>query len=232
MAALSACTGAAGPAGTGAATGPHPSSSSAASSAPPSADATRLQAALLQRGDLPPEWSAGGSPERDSATMAAFRACLGVPTDAADRLMEESSPVFTDGGTRYVYSWVGTFRSQERVDADTARLSGDRAPDCLAEALTAGLRGPTKPAGISAGTPHVEVTLGGGEGPADVVATATATVPATSPSGADMTLYWQYVFLRGRTTEAVVGTGTVDAPLAADVRNSAIEAVAQRIAAD
>jgi len=161
--------------------------------------------------------------------MAAFWACLGVPTDAPDRLMEESSPVFTDGGTRYVYSWVGSFRSQERVAADTARLGGDRASDCLAEALTAGLSGPTKPAGVSVGTPHVEVTLGGG--PANVVATATATVPTTSPSGAHMTLYWQYVFLSGRTTEAVVGTGTVDAPLAADVRNRAIEAVAQRVAA-
>ena len=46
-----------------------------------------------------------------------------------------------------------------------------------------------------------------------------------------MTLYWQYVFLAGRSTEAIVGTGTVDAPLATDVRTRAIEAVAQRVAA-
>jgi hypothetical protein len=63
------------------------------------------------------------------------------------------------------------------------------------------------------------------------VATATATIPATSTSGRDVTLYWQYAFLAGRSTEAVVGTGTVDAPLATDVRNRAIGAVAQRVAA-
>ena len=163
--------------------------------------------------------------------MEAFRACLGTPTDGADRLMEASSPTFTEGATGYVYSWVGSFRSQQRVDADTVLFRGTKAADCFTGALTAGLRETTRTAGTSFGTPKVEVTVGSGEGPSNVVATATATVPATSTGGRDMTLYWQYVFLAGRSTEAVVGTGTVDAPLATDVRNRAIEAVAQRVAA-
>lgn len=225
-AALAGCT-----SGVGAAAGPGVSSSSAAPSSPSSPDSTRLQAALLQIGDLPEEWSAGGSPQRDSGTMEAFRTCLGAPTDRADRLMEASSPTFTEGATGYLYSWVGSFRSQQRVDADTALFRGGKAADCFAEALTAGLRETTRTAGTSFGTPQVEVTTGGGEGPSNVVATATAIVPATSTSGADMTLYWQYVFLAGRSTEAIVGTGTVDAPLATDVRTRAIEAVAQRVAA-
>jgi hypothetical protein len=234
-AALSACTSAvsatADPAGSDPAIGSRASSSSAAHSTSPSPGSARLHAALLQLSDLPQGWSAGGSPERDSRTMAAFTACLGAPDEPADRLTEAFSPVFTDGATRYVYSWVGSFGSQERADADTARLNDERAPDCFAEALTAGLRDTTRTAATSFGTPQVEVTVGSGEGPSNVVATATAVVPARSTSGRDMTLYWQYVFFTGRSTEAVVGTGTVDAPLAADVRHRAIDAVAQRIAA-
>jgi hypothetical protein len=229
-AAVSACTSTFAPAGTAAATGSRALSTSAAPR-PPSVDPGRLQSTVLQPDDLPQGWSAGGSPERDSGTMAAFRACLGAPTDPADRLTETFSPVFTDGATSYLYSWVGSFRSQQRVDADTALLSDVRAPDCFAEALTAGLRGKTRPGGTDVGTPRFEVTPGSGEGPSNVVATATAVVPATAASGARMTLYWQYVFLTGRSTEAVVGTGTVDAPLAADVRDRAIAAVAQRVAA-
>jgi hypothetical protein len=234
-AALAGCTsgvgGAAGPAKTGAAAGSGTSSNTAAPSSSPSPDSTRLQAALLELGDLPKEWSAGGSPERDSGTIEAFHACLGAPMDQADRLMEAFSPVFTDGATRYLYSWVGSFRSQQRVDADTALFGDARAADCFAEALTDGLRETTRTAGTSFGRPQVEVIVGSGGGPSNVVATASATVPATSTSGRDMTLYWQYVFLAGRSTEAVVGTGTVDAPLTTDVRNRAIEAVAQRVAA-
>lgn len=161
--------------------------------------------------------------------MEAFRACLGSPMGAG-RLTEASSPVFTDGATRNAYSWVGSFRSQQRVDADTALFGDARAGNCFAQALTDGLRATTRTAGTSFGTPQVEVTLGGGEGPSNVVATATATVLATSTAGRQMTLYWQYVFLAGRSTEAIVGTSTVDAPLAADVRNRAIQAVAQRVA--
>jgi hypothetical protein len=225
-AALSGCT-----SGVDETAGSGGSSSPAAPSSPSSPDSTRLQAALLQLGDLPEDWSAGGRPERDSATMEAFRACLGAPADQAGRLLEESSPTFTEGATGYLYSWVGSFRSQQRVDADTALFRGATAAHCFTEALTAGLRETTRTAGTSFGTPQVEVTVGSGEGPSDVVATATATVPATSTGGASTTLYWRYVFLAGRSTEAIVGTGTVDAPLATDVRNRAIAAVAQRVAA-
>jgi hypothetical protein len=233
-AALAGCTssaaGAAGPTRTGAAAGSGAPSSSAAPSSLSSPDSIRLQAALLQLGDLPEGWSAGGSPERDSGTVEAFRACLGAPMDHADRLSEALSPEFTDGATRNLYSWVGSFRSQERVDADTALFRGARAADCFTEALTDGLRETTRTAGTRFGTPQVEVVVGSGEGPSNVVATASATVPATSTGGRDVTLYWEYVFLAGRSTEAVVGTGTVDAPLATDVRNRAIEAVTQRVA--
>ena len=233
-AALSGCTsGAAGTTGaarTGAATGSGASSNSSAPSGQPSPDSAELHAALLQLGDLPEGWSPGGSPERDSGTMGAFRTCLGAPM-AADPMMEASSPVFTDGVTRYLYSWVASFGSQQRVDADTALFGNARAPHCFAEALTDGLRETARTAGTRFGTPQVEVTAGSGDGPSNVVATASATVPATSTGGRDITLYWQYVFVADRSTEAIVGTGTVDAPLATDVRKRAVVAVAQRVAA-
>ena len=185
---------------------------------------------MLQPGDLPADWRAVGPPARDTGMMTTFRTCLGTQVDPGARLAVTASPTYVDAAGDWLASVVSSFRSPQRIADDTALLSDARAPDCFTRALVGGLHRSPSP-GVEWGRPDVVLTPGSAGGPANLVATVTATVPMTTPTGERQTAFLQYYFLAGRSTEAVVSFGSIEAPLADVLRSRAVEAVAERVAA-
>ena len=74
------------------------------------------------------------------------------------------------------------------------------------------------------------VTPGSGGGPGNVVATAAVRLPVVTQAGAAVTVYADFVVLRGRTTTALLGLGSFGAPLSREVRDPVVQALARRIA--
>ena len=87
------------------------------------------------------------------------------------------------------------------------------------------------PSGARAGTPHVTVLPGSGGGPSSIVATATVRLMARHSQGQRMPLSLRYVFLTGRSTEAVLVFADAGTPLAPDLRGAVTDAFARRVAA-
>jgi hypothetical protein len=180
--------------------------------------------------DLPAGWTPGPAPDGGSGFMEVFAACVGAPHDLDDVIAEEWSPIYTDASGNSLFSWAGRFRSQERVDDDTALFGDPKASECFARALPAGLDEESTPADVIWGTPDAVVEPGRGTGPAGVVGTATARIPLQMATGEGTTLVLQYVFLAGRSTEAIVSFGGYEEMLPSGLREDAVAAIAERLA--
>jgi hypothetical protein len=196
---------------------------------PPAPSAAQLQSAVVQLADLPPGWTAGTWPEHDGEMMTTFAHCLGAPAAPGDRLREAASPAFTGTLGERVNSSVVSYRTEELAEQAGALFRDARASSCFAQAL-GDLTGAMDPPGASRGTPEVTVTPGIDGGPGTVVATAASSLAVVTPYGEARTVYMDFVVVRGRSTEAVIALGSVDAPPAPEVRDPVVRAVAQRIA--
>jgi len=192
------------------------------------ASPSQLDGALLTLDDLPAGWTAQPDRARASGLSDAFAACLGSPREPEDRL-EVAISYFSDASGNTVFSSISRYRSQERLEADVALFADVRAPACFSEALIGVLDVTPLPRGVSAGTPDVTVSPGGGGDPGDVVAVVTADIPMTTATD-ELTDVMQYVFVAGRSTQAVVGFSSLDAELPPELRHRAVDAVAERIA--
>jgi hypothetical protein len=126
---------------------------------------------------------------------------------------------------------VVNYRDQETRGRPIALFGDARASDCFAEVHEATLAATTIPPGAGVGTPLVTVTPGSGRGPSSIVATATVRLAARHPTGQAMPFALQYVFLAGRSAEAVLLVASAGTPLAPDVRSAVTDAVARRVAA-
>jgi len=222
----STVTGAASPVG-GASAAP---TGTAAPTGPPAPDSAQLQAAEVQLADLPSGWTAGTGAEFDGAMMDTFAECLGRPESPGDRLMEAGSPAFSDASGHGVHSSAVSYRSATVVDSVAALFRAPKAAACFTQGVLTELADTTVPPGASLGTPHVVVTPGSGGGPDNVVATAAVRLPVVTQAGAAVTVYADFVVLRGRTTTALLGLGSFGAPLSREVRDPVVQALARRIA--
>lgn len=207
------------------------SRSSAAPTTPAGPDASQVQATRLQLGDLPAGWTSGAGNSADDGDMQLLESCLGGRDTIADRFVAGGSPTFADSSGGIIFSTVAGFRSQRDVDDDTALLADPRAGDCLATAVEQGMDSVPEPEGATLGDVSFTVTPGSAGGPSNVVATASGSVPVSATDGRHGTVYLGTVFITGRMTEAEIIFMTVRAPLPDDVRNAAVAAVAQRVAA-
>jgi hypothetical protein len=203
---------------------------SSAADTPPDADS--LESAVLQEGDLPSGWT--GEPHEESSDgdddTAALLECIGAEDNSADEVDEAHSPDFSSADGSGISSSATSFRSQEAIDADVAMLTDPAAPGCYADQLSVVLEDSGLPAGTTVGEPRVEFTAGNGDGPSNVVATVTGSIPVTV-NGQRISFYFDVAFITGRLTEATVEFFGIGAPVAADLQETLVATVADRVAA-
>ena len=205
--------------------------SSADAGAPPSLDS--LQAAVLQDADLPAGWRgepSDGDSEDDAGVGAAFLRCVGGEDNSADEVDEAHSDDYSSAEGSGISSSATSFRSQEAIDSDVAVLTDPAAPGCFAEQMRTVLESSGLPAGTTIGNPQISLEAGSGDGPDNVVATATGTIPLTL-QGQQITFYIDAAFITGRLTEASVEFFGVGAPVDTDLQDALVETVADRVAA-
>ena len=191
---------------------------------------------MLQPSDLPAGWKAtpaapDPSSAADDAAIVAFLACLGGPNTArnteGDAVAEAQSDDFTLGDAN-VSSSATSYRSQSAVDPVTAVLHSPKLPSCY-EQMAKTVLAAEMPTGAAIKSASIKITPGSAGGPANVVASGTATIKL-SAYGQQVPVYVTIAFITGPLTEAEVDTVGIGAPVPASVVNALVASVATRAA--
>ena len=210
-------------------------SSSQPTTAPPTAGATPLATAVLaalvlQPSDLPQGWTsvAYKAAPGQTATDAAFRTCLGVRDNTADKFGDVNSRQFSLGSLG-ANSEAVSYRTVGDLQYDLAALAKAQYAPCTAAALRLGLTRVFLPTGWAIANIAVRVTRGAGTGPTDVVGTVTTTL-TLSKSGATQTIYDNHFVMAAGLVEASVDMSNAGQPPSGQLQARLLSDVADRVA--
>jgi len=205
----------------------------AASSAPAAApDAKKLATLVLRASDVPSEWKGSPSsndssagPDSDQAKLAA---CMGIPDSSPKQVAIADSDEFSNGESR-ISSTATSFSTQSVITSDKQGILGPKATACFQQGLQSTVTSDL-PAGTSVSNFTISIAPGPNGGPSDVVAVVHASVVVHS-SAVAVPVYIDVALIAGKLVEADVDFFGFETRIDTSIERTAIDAVANRVAA-
>jgi hypothetical protein len=197
--------------------------SSGGSAQPPNKAA--LKSVVLQARDLPSGWKGTPDKSKDSSSPfdKQFHTCVGAKDSSSDQVTEVRSLDYASG-QQQISSTAQTYRSQSSVDNDKAIFSKPKVEPCLDQTIKS-LFSKSVPSGVRVGQPSMQITPVSGHGA--LIAQLNGTIPV-SAQGRRITVAVKVAFIAAPLTEVTVVATGLGQPIAQQVYDKAVSAVAAR----
>lgn len=182
---------------------------------------------VLQPTDLPGWKGSPPDPSTDNSNSELAQ-CVGAKDTDPDQVATSSSDDYAQGDVT-VSSSASSYKSQSDLDTDIAVLNSPKLKSCFERQFKSEVA-TSVPSGTTLGTLSVKFTPGSGGGPHNVAGTGSVSVPVMN-GGQPVMVYLEIVFITGPLIEAEVDAESDGSPVPAQVLQSAVNAVATRVAA-